>query len=408
MRWIILFAIYLFVDIYGYQAIRAFSKNGWVALVYFLISAAVIGNLIWQFNQPSSNGSWAGPRSYAIGIFLAFFITKIVLAVFMLGEDIVRVPLAGVQKFFGSSNDFSVPSRRKFIGQIALVIAAIPFSSILYGMFKGKYDYRVLKYTLYFDDLPDAFDGYRVGQISDIHSGSFDDKEKVKYGVDLLKEQQTDVVFFTGDLVNNEAVEMTGWKEVFSSITAPDGVYSVLGNHDYGDYKDWPSEAAKRANLEELKNIHKEMGWDLLLNENRVIEKDGQRLHVVGVENWGKGHFKKKGDLEKAGKGLTAKDFKILLSHDPSHWHEKVQANEQNYQLTLSGHTHGMQFGIEIPGLVKWSPIEYRYKYWAGVYEVYGRFINVNRGFGYLAYPGRVGIWPELSVIELKKGPKPA
>lgn len=407
MRWIILVAAYLIVDIYSYQAIRVFSKNLWVAVFYFLVSVVVIGNLIYQFNQPAGSGTFSGARGYAIGIFLAFFVSKILLSLIMLGEDVVRIPLAGIQKLFGSSENFSVPSRRKFLSTLALGLAAIPFAGFLYGMYKGRYNFRVLRYTLYFEDLPEAFNGYQITQISDIHSGSFDHKEKIEYGVDLLKQQGSDLVVFTGDLVNNMAAEMEGWKDLFSGIKAPDGVYSILGNHDYGDYHNWPSAEAKRQNLEKLKGVHAEMGWDLLLNENRFIERNGERIALVGVENWGAG-FKQVGDLEKAGKGVPDEDFKILLSHDPSHWNEEVKMHPKKYHLTMSGHTHGMQFGIEIPGWLKWSPIQYRYKQWAGIYEEAGRYINVNRGFGFLAYPGRVGIWPEISVIELKKGSKPA
>ncbi|MFV8226356.1 metallophosphoesterase [Christiangramia aquimixticola] len=408
MRWIILIAIYLVVDLYAFQAIRVFNKNIWVAVAYFIISAVVIGNLFLQFNQPAPNDGFAGGRGYAIGIFLAFFVGKIVLSIIMLGEDVVRIPVAGIQKFFGSSQSFDLPSRRKFISTLALGMAAIPFAGLLYGMYKGRYNFRVLRYTLYFEDLPDAFDGYTISQISDVHSGSFDDKEKISYGVELLKEQNTDLVVFTGDLVNNKASEMDDWKDLFSQVKAKDGVYSILGNHDYGDYHDWGSKEAKEENLERLKQTHAEMGWDLMLNENRFIEKDNQRIALVGVENWGIGGFKKAGDLNKAGQGLKKEDFKVLLSHDPSHWDEEVKHDEKHYHLTLSGHTHGMQFGIEIPGWLKWSPVQYRYKHWAGIYEEAGRYINVNRGFGFLAYPGRIGIWPEISVIELKKGPKPA
>src|SRR5699024_7470570 len=202
---------------------------------------------------------------------------------------------------------------------------------------------------------------------------------------------------------NNLAKETDDWQSLFGSIKAADGVYSVLGNHDYGDYYKWATDAEKKENLSALKNAHRKMGWDLLLNENRTIERNKQQLHIVGVENWGTGNFSKYGDLNKASENLSASDFKILLSHDPSHWHEKAQKDSKNYQLTLSGHTHGMQFGIEIPGWIKWSPVKYRYKYWAGIYKEADRYINVNRGCGYLAYPGRVGIWPEITVIRLKK-----
>jgi len=407
MRWFILAAIYLLIDIYAYQTLRVFSKNIWVTVVYFTISAVVIGNLFYQFNQSAPNDGFGGGRGYAIGIFLAFFVGKILLSLVMLGEDVVRIPLAGIQKLFGSTDNFEIPSRRKFISTIAIGLAAIPFAGLLYGMYKGRYNFRVLRYTLYFEDLPDAFDGYRISQISDVHSGSFDNKEKIQYGVDLLKEQGSDMVVFTGDLVNNMASEMDNWKTMFSEINAPDGVFSILGNHDYGDYHKWENATAKKNNLDKLKQTHAEMGWNLMLNENRFIEKDDQRIALVGVENWGAG-FKQVGDLEKAGQGVDENDFKILLSHDPSHWEQEVKKHPKKYHLTMSGHTHGMQFGIEIPGWLKWSPVQYRYKHWAGIYEEAGRYINVNRGFGYLAYPGRIGIWPEISVIELKKGSKPA
>lgn len=407
MRWFIFVLFYLIIDIYAFQALRSFTRSNWVIIIYILISVAVVGNFLYQWMQPSEGSVLSGARGYAFGFLLAVMLAKLVATLFMLGEDFFRIGSGTFQKL-SSEDSFQIPSRRKFIGQIALGIAAIPFASVLYGMYQGRYNFRVLKYTLYFEDLPEAFDGYKLSQISDVHSGSFDNKKKIKYGVDLLNEQESDMVVFTGDLVNNVASEMEPWKEMFGSIKAKDGVYSVLGNHDYGDYKNWNSEEEKRDNLERLKNTHREMGWELLLNEHRYIEKNGQRIALVGVENWGIGGFKKEGDLDLAGEGLSAKDFKVLLSHDPSHWQEIVKSDEKNYHLTLSGHTHGMQFGIEIPGWFRWSPVQYRYKNWAGIYEEFGRYINVNRGFGYLAFPGRVGIWPEISVIELKKGSKPA
>ncbi|WP_373057778.1 metallophosphoesterase [Zunongwangia sp. H14] len=407
MRWIIFVVAYVLLDVYAYQVFRTISRYSWVYYIYLFLSLAVLANIIYQFNTGNGEG-WAGAKSYAIGFFLVFFLPKLVFFIFMFGEDLVRLVIGTGKKIANTGSDFHLPSRRKFISQVALGLAAVPFASVLYGMYKGRYNFRVLKHTLYFEDLPPAFDGYKISQISDIHSGSFDNHEKIQYGVNLLKEQQSDVIFFTGDLVNNKASEMEGWKKLFSSINAPDGVFSILGNHDYGDYIEWESAAAKEANLDRLKNIHAEMGWDLLLNEHRFLERSGEKIALVGVENWGAGGFKKKGDLDKAGAGLSSKEFKILLSHDPSHWEEKVRYDDKHYQLTLSGHTHGMQFGIEIPGWIKWSPIQYRYKHWAGVYEELGRAINVNRGFGFLAYPGRVGIWPEITVIELKKGPKPA
>ena len=409
MRWFLFICFYILVDIYAFQAVKTLTRNNWIHVSYVILSLIVLGNFIYQFHQPNPSGSFAGERGYAMGFVLAFMVSKILLTMFMFGEDIVRFIVALFTKLSSSSdNSFAIPSRRKFLSQIALGIAAIPFASLLYGMYKGKYNYKVLSYTMHFEDLPAAFDGYRITQISDIHSGSFDNKEKIEYAVDLINQQESDTVLFTGDLVNNKATEMDSWVETFSKVSAKDGVYSVLGNHDYGDYVEWGTKQEQEDNLNSLKKVHATMGWDLLLNEHRFLERGGERIAVVGVENWGSGGFKKQGDLDLAGKAVAKEDFKILMSHDPSYWQEKIKTDPNNYQLTLSGHTHGMQFGIEIPGWFKWSPVQYRYQNWAGIYEEFGRYINVNRGFGYLAYPGRVGIWPEITVIELRKGSKPA
>ena len=406
MRWIFFVVLYIVLDIYAYQAFKTVTRHSWIYFIYLTLSLVVLGYLLYQFNVPEKQGL-TGARGYAIGFFLVFFVPKLILFFLLFGEDLVRAVVSGFQKLFNSNEAYSLPSRRKFVSQLALGLAAIPFASLLYGMYQGRYNFRVLKYVLHFEDLPDSFDGFKITQISDIHSGSFDNPEKIQYGINLINEQQSDVVLFTGDLVNNQASEMEGWKEKFSGITAKDGVFSVLGNHDYGDYVNWESVRAKEKNLDRLKSIHGEMGWNLLLNEHRFIERDGQRIAMVGVENWGVGGFKKAGDVDKAASGLSEDDFKVLLSHDPSYWQEKIKSDPKKYHLTLSGHTHGMQFGIEIPGWFKWSPVQYRYENWAGIYEEMGRYLNVNRGFGYLAYPGRVGIWPEVSVIELRKGPRP-
>lgn len=403
MRLALLLVALLLLDVYAFQAVKAATKIRWLYYSYFGLSAFIMLNFFLRMIGASKGMVFEGARAYAFGFLLALVVAQLTLVVVMFAEDIVRVLTGIFTKTNYSSGEFHLPSRRKFLGKIALGLAAIPFSSLLYGMFKGKYNFRVLRYELTFEDLPDAFDGYQLTQVSDIHCGSFDNKEKIKYGVDMIREQDSDVVFFTGDLVNNIAEETENWEKLFGSISAPDGVFSVLGNHDYGDYYNWDNEGEKAKNLEMLKTVQARMGWKLLCNEQQKISRGEECITVVGVENWGTGHFTKHGDLEKAGKGLSANDFKILLSHDPSHWREKVQRNPKNYQLTLSGHTHGMQFGIEIPGVVKWSPIKYRYKYWAGIYREFGRYINVNRGFGYLAYPGRVGEWPEITVIKLKK-----
>lgn len=403
MRWVIFVIIYIVLSFYSFQAVKTVFKTNWIQYLFIGLVVLILGNFIYQWLQPGEGRVLTQPKSYAFGFLLAMLSAELILVIFMFGEDLVRLLSATYNKFFAAKESFHLPSRRKFVGTLALGIAAIPFASLLYGMFKGKYNFRVLSYNLEFDDLPEAFDGYQITQISDVHSGSFDNHNKISYAVDIINEQQSDAIFFTGDLVNNLASEMDEWSDLFSTLKAKDGVFSVLGNHDYGDYVDWANTLEKENNLNRLKEVQKSMGWRLLLNENVSINRGEQKINLVGVENWGKGGFVKHGDLDKAAADLTKEDFKILLSHDPSYWQEKIKTDPKHYQLTLSGHTHGMQFGIEIPGWIKWSPIKYRYENWAGIYEELGRYINVNRGFGFLGYPGRVGIWPEITVIKLRK-----
>ena len=404
MRWIISILFFLIFQWYSYQAIKTFTSNRWLLFAYFLFVIMVVGNLLFYTVVLERSTSNEPRLMYAIGFFISLFVFQILVTILLLGEDIFRIP-QGIYAYFSKMPDQVqfLPQRRKLISQIAIGLAAIPFASLLYGMFRGKYNFKVLSYKLDYDDLPEAFEGFKIAQISDIHSGSFDNPKKVQYGVDLVNAQDADVVFFTGDLVNNRAEEILPWIQTFKKINAKHGVYSILGNHDYGDYSPWESPEAKKKNMEDLKKAQKKMGWDLLLNESRFIEKQGQRIAILGVENWGSGGFKKAGDLNKALSNVAAEDFKILMSHDPSHWEAEVIPHPFNIHLTLSGHTHGMQFGIEIPGWVKWSPIKWRYKQWAGIYEKLNQRLNVNRGFGYLAYPGRVGIWPEVTVITLNR-----
>lgn len=402
---IILSIIYIVSAIYGFQGFKTLFKNVWLHWAYGLLFLGALANFIIRVLNYTPGDGIRGQIANAGGIFFSFLLLGLVFGIFLLLEDVVRLFVFGYNRIAGLSETQTqfFPARRKFISGIALGIAALPFGALLYGMYKGKYNYKVLKYQLEFDDLPDAFDGYKITQISDVHSGSFDNRKKVAYGIDLINEQQSDVILFTGDMVNDKAEEMKPWADLFGTLEAKDGKYSILGNHDYGDYTQWESDEAKAQNLVDLKNLQKEMGFDLLLDTHRYIEKDGQRIALLGVENWGRGGFKKAGDLEKAKAGISKDDFKILMSHDPSHWEDVVIKDDYHFQLTLSGHTHGMQFGVEIPGWVKWSPVKWRYKYWAGVYEELGQFINVNRGFGFIGYPGRVGIWPEITVITLKK-----
>ncbi|KAB1069679.1 metallophosphoesterase [Tamlana haliotis] len=409
-RWILFIVIFLVADFYAFQAFRTVTKNNILHILYWLITLSVLGNFVYQFYGFSRSDGFSHTHGYAVGALIAVMVPFIFLVGMMFLEDVFRVPQA-IYRYFtvgeAAKGDYFA-SRRQFISKLALGIAAIPFASIVYGIIKGRYNYKVLKYTMYYEDLPEAFDGYKLTQISDIHSGSFDDIDKVEYAVDLINEQASDVILFTGDMVNNKAEELLPYKSVFGKLKAKDGLYSILGNHDYGDYVNWPSGAAKKQNLENLKTIQKEIGFNMLLNDTKFLEKNGERIALVGVENWGVGGFKQAGDLKKAARNVQANDFKILMSHDPTHWEKQVVQDDYHYHLTLSGHTHGMQFGIEIPGWFRWSPSKWRYKHWAGIYENKGQFINVNRGFGYLAFPGRVGIWPEITVIELKKGIAPA
>lgn len=402
MRWFIFLIVYIVVDIYAFQAFKTIFRREAFHYLYLIISLVVLAILIYQLSTMDPTKGFTRPVMFAIGFFLVLFVPKLITVAFMLLEDLLRVLLALYDRIAGHERTITLRSRRKFISGLALGLAAIPFISLLYGMYRGRYRFRVLSYDLYFDDLPEAFDGYKITQVSDIHSGSFDNHEKIAYAVDLVNKQQGDVILFTGDLVNNRVEEMYNWQELFSQFTAVDGVYSVLGNHDYGDYVQWPNAEKKVQNLERLKSLQQNMGWQLLLNEHRFLERNGERIALVGVENWGAG-FKQKGDLNAAAQGLSKEDFKVVMSHDPSHWAEKIKTDPRHFQLTLSGHTHGMQFGIEIPGFFRWSPVQYRYENWAGIYDHNKRIINVNRGFGFLAYPGRVGIWPEITSIRLRK-----
>ena len=404
-RWIftffILIVLIIALEIYTFQAFKTISKSKLVRFSFLAISIAVYVYFFFiTFSYNRSEGQ-TPQFQMAIGMLLTVSIPKLVIILLLFGEDIYRLILKLISTF--SMGEIKpLATRRKFISQLAIAIAAIPFASFIYGIIQGKYNYKVIKYRLSFDDLPEAFDGYTITQISDIHAGSFTNKEKIQYGVDLINDQKSDLLLFTGDIVNNKADEMDEWITVFDKLEAKEGKFSILGNHDYGDYMDWKEPEDKVNNFEEVKNIHQKIGFDLLLDEHRYLEKDGQKIALIGVENWGKG-FNQSGDLKKASKEVQQEDFKILMSHDPSHWEYKVKKDDFNYQLTLSGHTHGLQVGIEIPGWFKWSPSKYVYKQWAGLYKEFGRYINVNRGFGYHAFPGRVGIWPEITVIELKK-----
>lgn len=393
-----IFIIYFLLTFYASRSLKTLKVPRWVEWLFWLITIGVIIHLLYHWFC-RGKVVWSAPQQYAVAGLLTWLIICLFVTLPLLLEDITRLIKAIFRK---PTNASRIPSRRKFVSTLGWGLAAIPFASILYSIFKGKYNYKVWKYTLYFDNLPKAFDGYRITQISDIHCGSFDNYEKIRYGVELINSQKSDVILFTGDLVNNLANEVHNWKSLFATLQAPDGVFSIMGNHDYGDYSSWETTEAKQQNLEHLFQLQKQMGWQLLLNEHCYLERNGEKIALIGVENWGHGRFSKYGDLNKAMEGVNTEDFKILMSHDPTHWQEVVLPENKDIQLTLSGHTHGMQCGIEIPGWLKWSPSQYIYKYWGGMYEEGGKYLNVNRGFGYHAFPGRLGVWPEITVIELK------
>jgi len=344
-------------------------------------------------------------RTYVFAIVVGLFIAKIVASIFFLLDDLRRVLQWGGTKAVSLVNGNGQTSgdgisRSIFLSWLGVGIGSSLFGSLLYG-FGNKYKYKIEKRKVSFENLPSSFKGMKIVHISDIHSGSLEDISAVEKGVQKILELKPDLIFFTGDLVNNVADEMEQLKDVFSRLKAPFGVYSILGNHDYGDYVQWPSKEAKSNNLNRLKSIHAEMGWRLLLNEHIGLEKDGETIGLIGVENWGaKANFSRYGDLKKAYEGSEKYPFKILLSHDPSHWDAEVCKHYTDIDLMLSGHTHGMQFGVEIPGF-RWSPVQYVYKQWSGLYANGQQRLYVNRGFGFLGYPGRVGMLPEITLLEL-------
>ncbi len=409
---LILGMVSLFLDWYAYQGFKRLTANTktngrrrTIRGVYWLFSIGLIATFAVTFYLRFATEQIYPFMKWVISAFLTFFVTKLVFVLVLFGEDIVRGVVAFwrlLQPRRTTSAKPLVPARRKAVSQLALLLAAIPFGGFVYGVFKGKYNYTVHRHTLYFDDLPAAFDGFTITQISDVHSGSFDNAEAVQRGIDLVKAQKSDLFVFTGDLVNDRALEIEPYIQQFKQIKAPFGQFSILGNHDYGMYAEWSSEAAQQANMEKLKQHHAELGYRLLLDEHVVLEKDGEQLTLLGVENWGRG-FIELGDLDQALEGVNQNAFKVLLSHDPSHWDEVVKTHSSLIHLTLAGHTHGMQFGVETP-LFKWSPVQYRYKNWAGLAQENGRHLYVNRGFGFIGFSGRVGIWPEITVLELKKG----
>lgn len=391
--------LFFLLNWYVWGGLQIVAQQSYVGSVFWTTITLIAFALLYALQGMQQRGMGLFFK-IATHSFLVLFVSEILFSLVLILADIYRGTV-GLIGWIGQHH-FLVPLRSPQWVTVGVVVFISSVLLFLYGILKGKYAYRVIKHTLYFKDLPKAFDGFTITQISDVHSGSFSNAKAVQKGIDLIKAQQSDLFVFTGDLVNNKAEEIKPWIGHFSQIKAPYGQFSVLGNHDYGDYVKWPNEEVKSANLQQLKSYHQELGFRLLLDEHVELRKDGEKIILAGIENWGLG-FGERGDLQKALLNTTPEEFKVLLSHDPSHWEEQVKKNPSKIHLTLAGHTHGMQFGIEAFG-IKWSPVKLRYKHWAGIKEENGRVLNVNRGFGFIGFSGRVGIWPEITVIELKKG----
>jgi predicted MPP superfamily phosphohydrolase len=399
----------LLLDLYAWHGVKTWIKE-WKSArqkkiaqwIYWLSFGGV--SILFMAAVFFTPGYLTRFQEWTLSFFLAFLITKIFFIIVLLLGDIIRLFWGLIRRLIQPrpvSGEPFFPSRRRFIVEAGILFASIPFTGFLYAIFKGKYDYRLHEVTLYFEDLPASFDGFTITQLSDFHSGSFDHMSALTGGIEIAKSQQSDLFVFTGDLVNNMAWEVDPYISLFSQLRAPYGQFSILGNHDYGDYARWDNEEQKKENFENNKQNHQKLGYRLMLNENTVIRKGSDQLALIGVENWGRG-FIQRGDIDKALEGVDPNAFKILLSHDPTYWEEKIRFLPTTIHLTLSGHTHGAQFGVESDKW-RWSPVQYRYLNWAGLSNEKDRYLYVNRGFGFLAFSGRLGIWPEITKITLKR-----
>ncbi len=397
-NFIILLAVFFIIEIYVYQAIRNITTNNYIRIGYWVFTLLAYGIILYwilTFNKASRDHQQI---QLMVSAMMIFVLPKLLSVIFLLIGDFTRFVEFGFKYFTAKESYF--PERRKFISTTALAAAGIFSLLAIDGIIFGKYRHTVRKVKLRFKNLPENFKGYKIVQISDVHSGSFFNPQKLQKAIDLINEQDADVVLFTGDMVNNYADEFKPFIPLFKSIKAKDGKFSILGNHDYGDYGAWNSREEKAQNIPTLKNYQAEAGFKLLRNENIALEKNGEKIYLLGVENWGIKPFPQYGDLDKALKGVPEDAIKVLMSHDPTHFDEVVKKHKTNVHLTLSGHTHGMQFGLDLKN-IKWSPVKFKYKKWADLYESEGKYLYVNRGFGVIAYPGRVGINPEITVIEL-------
>ena len=397
--------IYLLIDFYVFQVVRQLTdeqpvSRRWIYFgIYWLVTlVSWSGIFLYARLDPAD---FKNLRLILLSMFFVNIVAKVFAVAILLVDDLRRGTLWLVELLSPSETTYS-KSRSDFMAKTALIAGAIPVGVFSFGIISGAHDYRVRKRTLSFPNLPSAFDGIRIAQLSDIHTGSFFNKTAVKGGVDMVIGEKPDLILFTGDLVNDESAEARAYLDVFKHLKAPLGVHSVMGNHDYGDYRSWPSQEAKMKDIRDLHDMHGYMGWQIMLNENKEIAVDGESIGLLGVENWGKGRFSKYGDLAKTYTGMEEVPFKVLMSHDPSHWDAQIRPEYPDIDLTLSGHTHGMQFGVEI-GNWRWSPSKFVYKQWADLYQEGNQSLYVNRGFGFIGYPGRVGILPEITILELKR-----
>jgi predicted MPP superfamily phosphohydrolase len=405
MRILILSAILLIIDLLAFQAVRHLLASSGKTLRIVIYMAYWAIPLLTVIYMLGINAGWSEQCPKAIQvtiramIFILYF-AKLLVAAIILVDDVRRLIFGALNMGF---KDLSLSTERsKWMTYSAMILGAIPILSLTYGMARNPYRYQLHKTRVPVKNLHPDLQGLKIIQISDIHSGSFLFREPVERSIEMINAERPDIVFFTGDLVNSVADEMEPFMDMFSKIQAPLGVYSILGNHDYGDYHQWPSPEAKVANFEKLKDVHKQLGWNLLLNEHRSIPVGSTFFNVIGVENYSASpRFPKHGDLLRSTEGMQKDTFNVLLSHDPSHWDAQVVKDYPEINLTLSGHTHGFQFGVEIPGYFKWSPVQYVYPQWAGLYTAGEQFLYVNRGLGYLGYPGRVGILPEITLLTL-------
>ncbi|WP_294209798.1 metallophosphoesterase [uncultured Chryseobacterium sp.] len=397
-NFLLIATVFLVLEIYVYQAVRTLTDNFWLRLGYWIVSLAIYSVFAYEITHFQRSERNPFRIHLMMSLFLVAILPKIFIVLFLLIDDIFRTGtyLIGLAK----PDEHLFPERRKFLSLLGLGLGGVLSALFIDGITFGKYRHRVRKVKVKIKDLPESFRGYKIVQISDVHSGSFSDPSKLEHAIHLINEQKPDLVLFTGDMVNNVAEEFKPFIPLFSTIKANDGKFAVLGNHDYADYVTWNSLDAKRKNLETLIGYEKEAGFEMLRNEHRIIEKNGEQLYIVGVDNWGLKPFPQFGDLDKALKNVPKSAAKILMSHDPTHFDYVVKKHPGNVQLTLSGHTHGMQFGLDLKN-IKWSPVQYRYPKWADLYESEGKMLYVNRGFGVLGYPGRVGVLPEITLFEL-------